>query len=67
MSALKSSFTFRLSREDKAALSALAKRWGCDRGEALRRLIRRSDARLSGGHFAANGHTFRIRLRKERP
>jgi hypothetical protein len=65
MSDLNTSFTFRLTHEDKAALADLAARLGCDRGAALRRLIRQSKTGLvsgANGQFAANGHTFQLKL-----
>ena len=40
MSDLNTSFTFRLTHADKAALADLAARLGSDRGAALRRMIR---------------------------
>ena len=67
MSALETSFTFRLSLADKAALSTLAKRWDCDRGAALRRLLRQSNARLTSGQFISDGQVFHIQLQEEHP
>lgn len=66
MSDLDTSFTFRLTHEDKTALADLAERLGCDRGAALRRLIRQSSTNLmsgANGQFAVNGRTFHLRLR----
>jgi len=66
MSDLTTSFTFRLTHEDKAALAELAERLGCDRGAVLRRLIRQSSIGLGNngsGQFAANGRTFPLKLR----
>jgi hypothetical protein len=66
MSDLNTSFTFRLTQKDKAALSDLAERWGCDRGAALRRMIRQSKIDLANdgsGQFAANGNCFHLKLR----
>ncbi|HMN12763.1 MAG TPA: ribbon-helix-helix protein, CopG family [Bellilinea sp.] len=65
MSDLNTSFTFRLTHEDKAALADLAERLGCDRGAVLRRMIRQSSIDLGNngnGLFAANGRTFQLRL-----
>ena len=65
MSDLNTSFTFRLTHEDKAALTDLAARLGCDRGAALRKMIRQSQLDLSAngsGQFAANGQTFQLKL-----
>ena len=65
MSELNTSFTFRLTHEDKAALADLAARLGCDRGAVLRRMIRQSQLNLTNngnGQFAANGQTFQLRL-----
>jgi len=65
MSDLDTSFTFRLTHEDKAALAELAERLGCDRGAVLRRMIRQSRLDLAhhgGGQFAANGQTFQLKL-----
>jgi hypothetical protein len=64
MSDLNTSFTFRLTVEDKAALAALAERLGCDRGAALRRLIRRADPTLSrAGHFVtSDSRQFHVEL-----
>jgi len=65
MSELDTSFTFRLTREDKAALADLAERLGCDRGAVLRRMIRQSKLDLANngsGQFAANGRTFQLKL-----
>jgi hypothetical protein len=64
MSHLDTSFTFRLTRADKAALADLADRLGCDRGAALRRMIRQTtrDLASGSGQFASNGHTFQLRL-----
>jgi hypothetical protein len=66
VSDLNSSFTFRLTVEDKAALAALAERLGCDRGAALRCLIRRSrsDVVTGTGQFAANGRKFPLKMGK---
>jgi len=66
MSDLNTSFTFRLTHEDKAALAELAARLGCDRGAALRRMIRQSKIDLTAngsGQFAAHGRTFPLKLR----
>jgi len=65
MSDLDSSFTFRLTHEDKTALAELAERLGCDRGAVLRRMIRQANTDLSGanGQFAVNGRTFHLKLR----
>jgi predicted transcriptional regulator len=66
MSELNTSFTFRLTHEDKAALAELAEQLGCDRGAALRRMIRQSKLDLANdghGQFAANGRTFHLKLR----
>ena len=66
MSELDTSFTFRLTHEDKAALAELAGRLGCDRGAVLRRMIRQANIDLgnnSSGQFAANGRTFPLKLR----
>lgn len=64
MSDLNVNFTFRLTEEDKAALTGLAERMGCDRGEALRRLIRASHQVMPGerGHFVAHGQGLRLKL-----
>lgn len=65
MSELNTSFTFRLTHEDKAALAELAERLGCDRGAVLRRMIRQSKLDLANngsGQFAANGQTFQLKL-----
>ncbi len=65
MSDLTTSFTFRLSQEDKSALSELAERLGCDRGAALRRFIRQANVKLtSGAHsqFTVNGRVFPLKL-----
>ncbi|HML20997.1 MAG TPA: hypothetical protein PKD09_05070 [Aggregatilinea sp.] len=65
MNDLSVSFTFRISEEDKAALSTLAARWGCDRGAALRRFIRQSSLPLTpreAGQFTVNGHVFPLKL-----
>ena len=65
MSDLNTSFTFRLTHEDKAALADLAARLGCDRGAVLRKMIRQSQLNLTNngnGQFAANGQTFQLRL-----
>ena len=60
---LTSSFTFRLSEEDKAALEQIAARRGCDRGAALRLLIRRADSPLEReGCFVAKDRVFRVKL-----
>jgi hypothetical protein len=66
MSELDSSFTFRLTHEDKTALAELAERLGCDRGAVLRRMIRQSSIDLGSsgsGQFEANGRTFPLKLR----
>jgi hypothetical protein len=66
MSDLTTSFAFRLSQADRAALGALAERLGCDRGAALRRFIRhasRQPAPRQAGQFTANGRVFPLRLR----
>ncbi len=64
MSELNSNFTFRLTGEDKAALAGLAERMNCDRGEALRRLIRSSRHITPGesGQFVAHGQALRLKL-----
>jgi predicted transcriptional regulator len=65
MSELDTSFTFRLTQEDKTALAELAERLGCDRGAVLRRMIRQSSIDLGNngsGRFAANGRTFQLKL-----
>ncbi len=65
MNDLDTSFTFRLTHEDKAALAALAERLGCDRGAVLRRMIRQSKISLTNngnGQFAASGRTFQLKL-----
>lgn len=65
MSELDTSFTFRLTHEDKVALADLAERLGCDRGSVLRRMIRQSKLDLANngsGQFAANGRTFQLKL-----
>lgn len=65
MSELDTSFTFRLTHEDKTALADLAERLGCDRGAVLRRMIRQSRLNLTNngnGQFAANGQTFQLKL-----
>ncbi len=65
MSDLNTSFTFRLTDDDKIALEHLAGRLGCDRGAVLRRVIRqsRSDLVTGSGQFAVNGRTFQLKLR----
>ena len=68
MSELTTSFTFRLTHDDKAALAELAERLGCDRGAALRRIIRQRDFRLTqhtGGCLTTAAHTIPIRLKTE--
>ena len=64
MSDLNTSFTFRLTDDDKAALELIAGRLGCDRGAALRLLIRRADPTLSNaGHFITPSfRQFRVKL-----
>lgn len=65
MNDLSASFTFRLSQEDKIALNALAQRWGCDRGAALRRFIRQASRRPvphKAGQFTVKGRVFPLRL-----
>ncbi len=64
MSDLSTSFTFRLTDGDKAALELIAGRLGCDRGAALRVLIRRADPTLSHtGHFITpDFRRFRVKL-----
>jgi hypothetical protein len=64
MSDLNTSFTFRLTGDDKAALEHIAGRWGCDRGAALRQLIRRADPTLGRvGHFVTRDlRRFRVKL-----
>ena len=65
MSDLTTSFTFRLTHEDKTALAELAERLGCDRGAVLRRMIRQSQISLANsgnGQFATNGRTFQLKL-----
>lgn len=56
MSQLALSFTFRLTAADKVALSTLAARWGCDRGAALRRLLRAASFDPTA-HRAGTFHT----------
>jgi hypothetical protein len=66
VSDLDTSFTFRLTHDDKAILAALASQLGCDRGAALRRLIRRASPRVTageGGRFVAHGRALAVRLR----
>lgn len=68
MSDLTTSFTFRLTQEDKAALAELAERLGCDRGAALRRIIRQHTfrpAQHSRGCLTIRHHTIPIRLKTE--
>ncbi len=65
MNDLSVSFTFRLSPEDKNALSELAERLGCDRGAALRRFIRQASRRPAprqAGQFTVNGRVFPLKL-----
>jgi len=65
MNDLSTSFTFRLSEEDKAALGALAERLGCDRGAALRRFIRQASRRPASrqaGQFTVSGRVFPLKL-----
>jgi len=65
MSDLTTSFTFRLSEEDKVALGTLAERLGCDRGAALRRFIRqvsRRPAPRQAGQFTVKGRVFPLKL-----
>jgi predicted transcriptional regulator len=66
VSELDTSFTFRLTSDDKAALADLADRLGCDRGAALRRVIRQAKPGLltgRNGQFETRQHRFPIRLR----
>lgn len=66
MSDLTTSFTFRLTDEDKSALSELADRLGCDRGAALRRFIRQSVPSLGReGHFVTPTRQFHITLKEK--
>ena len=68
MSDLTTSFTFRLTHADKAALAELADRLGCDRGAALRRMIRQTSLRPTPrrtGQFTVNGQVFPLRLSAE--
>jgi predicted transcriptional regulator len=63
MSDLNTSFTFRLSEEDKTALEQIAARRGCDRGAVLRLLIRRASAPLEReGCFVTNSRRFCVKL-----
>lgn len=63
MSEAKGTFTFRLSDNDRAALEHIATRMQCDRGAALRLLIRRADSTLEReGCFVANDRSFRVKL-----
>ncbi len=64
MSEAKSTFTFRLSESDRVALERIAARMQCDRGAALRLLIRRADPTLSStGHFVTpNLRQFHVKL-----
>jgi predicted transcriptional regulator len=63
MSQPKGTFTFRLDEDDRAALERIAARLGCDRGAALRQLIRRADQSLEReGCFVANSRQFRVKL-----
>ncbi len=64
MSDLNTSFTFRLTDDDKAALEHIAGQMGCDRGAALRLLIRRADPTLShtGRFITPNFRQFRVKL-----
>jgi hypothetical protein len=64
VSDLSTSFTFRLTGEDKAALEHIAGRLGCDRGAALRLLIRRADPAFGRvGHFVTPDlRRYRVRL-----
>jgi len=65
MSDLTTSFPFRLSDEDKGALSELAERLGCDRGAALRRFIRQATVRpalQAAGQFTVSGRVFPLKL-----
>ncbi|MBI5961731.1 MAG: hypothetical protein HY866_23540 [Chloroflexi bacterium] len=63
MSGAKGSFTFRLSDSDRSALEHIAARMGCDRGAALRLLIRRADQSLEReGCFVTNSRLFRVKL-----
>jgi predicted transcriptional regulator len=63
--ALDTSFTFRLTHDDKAALDAIAGRMNCDRGAALRRLIHRAAPGVvpgEHGRFVAHGQVYPVRL-----
>lgn len=64
MSDLTTSFTFRLTRTDKAALSTLAARIGTDRGAVLRLFIRRrtQTSHMRRGAFTTKGRVYPIRL-----
>jgi hypothetical protein len=63
MSAAKGTFTFRLGEDDRAALERIATRLDCDRGAALRQLIRRADQSLEReGCFVTNSRQFRVKL-----
>ncbi len=64
MSDLSTSFTFRLTDDDKAALEQIAARLGCDRGAALRILIRRADPTVShmGCFITPDFRQFRVKL-----
>lgn len=65
MNDLSASFTFRLSQDDKNALSELADRLGCDRGAALRRFIRQASRRPAShqvGQFTVSGRVFPLKL-----
>lgn len=63
MSEAKGTFTFRLNDDDRAALERIAARMKCDRGAALRLLIRRADSTLEReGCFVANDRLFRVKL-----
>jgi len=63
MSQAKGTFTFRLDEDDRAALERIAARMGCDRGVALRQLIRRADPSLEReGCFVTNSRQFRVKL-----
>jgi hypothetical protein len=70
VSALNTSFTFRLTRDDKAALANLAQRLGCDRGAALRRMIRQSSFHVAAGgsgQFAPHGRALPLKLQLREP
>ncbi len=63
MSDLNTSFTFRLTHGDKAALGELASRVGKDRGAVLRQIIRLSRAgSAKRGVFTVQGRVYPVRL-----